>query len=396
MTDNRSLARGRDREYALAMKPPRHGPLALWLLLAGACATPLPSFKMDGVATWRGNATAAYSIIHDDLCTERVQGIFTQATPELERRGLSAGFGAVAGACQSNRLWREVKNLVVRGHDVFNHSLDHPCMTADARLAAGCDPAAPRSTDFAQQIDGAAELLQANGIAPDFFIFPYDVCDPGAVAWLGKRGYLGARCGGHLVNAPDFTNSFAIDYDIWGPAYSTYGKAAVCQGVVPFETPPPQTPPACRAHVLRQLVDDAIAQRGWTVRVFHGFEGDPGVWEAVPIGDYTMHLDDVKARAEAGALWVAGPTPVLRYRWARQLCPAPVVERNTLRFPPPSPACARHATAVTYLVSIVDGSDPPVLTAVQSGVSRPARKLGPGIFAVDADPTGGNAVLVPF
>jgi hypothetical protein len=285
---------------------------------------------------------------------------------------------------------------VVRGHDVFNHTLDHPCLTADARLAAGCDPAAPRSTDFAQQIDGAAALLQQNGIAPDFFIFPYDVCDPAAVAWLGQRGYLGARCGGHLVNPPGFTDSFHIDYDIWGPSYSTYGKAPVCQGVVPFETPPAAAPPACRAHVLRQLVADAIAQRGWTVRVFHGFEGDPGVWEALTVADYAAHLDEVRAHADAGRLWVDGPTPVLRYRWARELCPLPLVEGHNVRFAAPPASCVRHATPVSYLVSTDDGSDLPAVTAVQGGVNRPGRKLGPGRFAIDADPTGEPAVLVPY
>jgi peptidoglycan/xylan/chitin deacetylase (PgdA/CDA1 family) len=378
------------------MRPARHALFAWFLVLAGACATPAPSFKLDGVATWRGNATAAYSIVHDDLCAQRVQGIFTHAAPELDRRGLRAGFGAIAGECEEKQLWPQVKALMARGHDLFSHSLDHPCMTADDKLAGGCDPAAPRSTDFVRQIDRAAALLDAHGIGRDFFIFPYDVCDPGAVAWLRQRGYLGARCGGHAVNAPAFTDSFAIQYDVWGPAYSAYGKAAVCQGVVPFETPPAQAPPACRAHVLKQLVDDAVAQGGWTVRVFHGFEGDPGVWEALPLGDYTAHLDDVRARADAGALWVAGPTPVLRYRWARQLCTAPQVRRNTLTFGAPSPACTRHATPVTYLVSTTDGSDPPALAAYQSGVRYPARRLGRGVFAVDADPTGGNVALMPF
>ena len=377
------------------MKPVRHVVTLSALALAGACATPASSFKLDGVATWRGDATAAYSIIHDDLCAPRVQGIFSRAVPELEKRGLYAGFGAIAGACESGRLWPQVEGLVARGHDVFSHSLEHPCMSADDKLAAGCDPAAPRSTDFARQIDEAATLFQTHGIARDFFIFPYDVCDPAALAWLRERGYLGARCGGHLVNRPDFADSFRIDYDVWGPAYSAYGKAPVCQGVVPFETPPAQSPPACRAHVLKQLVDDAITQRGWTLRVFHGFEGDPGVWEALPLADYIAHLDWVKTHADAGALWVAGPTPVLRYRWARQLCPAPEVTRHTLKWPPPSPACTRHATVVTYLVSTTDGSNPAKVTAYQAGVGRPARRLGPGRFAVDADPTQGNAALMP-
>jgi peptidoglycan/xylan/chitin deacetylase (PgdA/CDA1 family) len=364
---------------------------AVWLLAVG-CAAPVPSLRLDTIATWRGDATAAYSITHDDVCADRVRGVFTQADPLLTSRGLHAGFAAIAGECEQKGLWPQVDVLRAHGHDVFSHTLDHPCLTNDPKVAAGCDPAAPRSTDFAREIDRAAELLAAHGVGRDLFIIPYDACDVAAVAWLERRGYLGARCGGHGIMPPDFTDSFHIDYDVWGPAYSGYGKAPVCRGVVPFETPPAQAPAACRAHVLRQLVDDAIGRKGWGNRVFHGFEGDPGVWEALPLADYTAHLDQVKALAEAGTLWVAGPSTVLRYRWARERCAPPSIAASTLRFAP-TPACARVATTLSYLVSTVDGADRP-LQVLQAGSWSPVRRIGPGRFIVDADPTRGDAVVM--
>lgn len=363
-----------------------------WPLLVIGCAAPV-RLRLDGVATWRGDATAAYSITHDDVCNDRAQGIFRHADPELTGRGLHAGFAVIAGECEKKGRWSSVATLQAHGHDLFSHSMSHPCLTSDAKIAAGCDPAAPRSTDFTREIDQAGALLAAHGVRGDFFVFPYDACDPGGLAWLGQRGYLGARCGSHAITQSDFTDSFHVDGDVWGPAYSAYGRDPACQGVVQYETPPAQTPPACRAHVLRAILDDAVAKRGWANRVFHGFEDDPNAWEALPLADYTAHLDEVKGRAEAGQLWVAGPATVLRYRWARERCALPAVEGGVLRFAPPTPACARVATAVSYLVSTVDGSDS-ALEVRQAGAVLPAHRLGPGRYAIDADPTRGAAVVI--
>ena len=131
------------------------------------------SFRVDGVATWRGDASAAYSLIHDDVCDPHALGVFSAAEPELRRRGLHAGFGVIVASCAAQGRWPEVRALVAHGHDVFSHSLDHPCLTADAALAESCDPKAPRSVDVATEIGRAATTLQAaTGRAPEFFIFP--------------------------------------------------------------------------------------------------------------------------------------------------------------------------------------------------------------------------------
>src|SRR6185436_16877378 len=366
----------------------------LGFLLALGCAAPVPALKLDGVATWRGNATAAYSITHDDVCNDRAVGVFTHADPMLTERGLHAGFAIIAGECEQKARWGAVAALAAHGHDLFSHSMSHPCLTSDPKIAEGCDPTAPRSTDFAEEIDRAGALLAAHGIGADFFIFPYDACDPGGLTWLGERDYLGARCGSHEITPANFTDGFHVDGDVWGPAYSAYGLAPICRDVVRYQTPPDRATPTCRAHVLRQLMVDAVARGGWANRVFHGFEDDRDPWEPLPLRDYSIHLDEVKARADAGELWVAGPVTVLRYRWARERCAPPVVAASTLRFPPATPACARVATTVSYLVSTVDGADRP-LQVLQAGAWSPVRRVGPGRFAVDADPTRGDAVVMP-
>jgi len=371
------------------------------LLLASTCEaladTPAPAaaaFKLDGVATWRGDATAAYSIVHDDLCDPRRADILARAVPELSRHGLRAGFGAIAGACTKNDLWAQVKDLVNHGHDVINHSWSHPCMTANPKLAARCDRTFPRSTDYAVEIDKAAAVLAANGIAPGFFAFPFDACDPAAVSRLKEQGYLGARCGARGINAADFADGFSVRFEVWVRASTVHDAAPPCRGPDAEASAAAQASTACRTYALTRHVDDAIERNGWAIRELHGFDGDAGGWGAIALDDYVAHLRYVAAKVTAGELWVDGPTPILKYRFARLHCPAPTVNRNRLEFAVAvSAECVRYATVLSYRVSTADGSDPATLGVVQAGVMLPARNVGRGRFVVDADPTKGDAIL---
>jgi peptidoglycan/xylan/chitin deacetylase (PgdA/CDA1 family) len=394
--------------------------LALAAASAGLCACRSPgalraaptapaaasSFRVDGVATWRGDATAAYSLIHDDICDAHALGVFSAAEPELDRRGLHAGFGVVVGACAAQGRWPEVRALIAHGHDVFSHSWDHPCLTENAALAESCDPKAPRSVDFATEIGRAATALQAvTGRAPEFFIFPYDVCDPAAVAYLQRAGYLSARCGTPGVNEAAFGDPFAVRFDVFGPSYSrAFGSsacAATSAGAAPVQyvTPPAAYTSACRRDVLDGYVDEAIAAGGWAVRELHGLDpADPEGWETVALSDYRAHLDHVVEKIAAGALWVEGPTTVVKYRLAREACALPtVVAGDTLRFATPTAACRRVATVLSYRVSRAEcrgGAAVTELRVRQGDRELPARRLAACSWAVDADPTRGDALLL--
>jgi hypothetical protein len=347
---------------------------------------------VDGVATWRGNATGAYTIIHDDVCDGSVASVFTKADPELTKRGLHAGFGAIVQECVQGNQWAKLKTLLSHGHDIFNHSWSHPCLGT----AGMCSGNGTANSDYATQVTKSTETLEAMlNIQVQYFIFPYDVCGAGALGQVKELGYLGARCGGdmHGVNDANFTDPFANKFDIWGPSYSIYGKAGPCAGAGGEE--PTAASSACRLYVLNHYVDEAIRLKGWANRELHGFTGDPGVWQQMPLADYQAHLDYVAEKQKAGDLWVEGPTPVIRYRFAREACTKPTVEGGTLKFPAPSADCQKYATTLTYLVSTSDGSDPATLRAFQGGAALPSRKLGPGKFAIDADPTKGDATLAP-
>jgi hypothetical protein len=280
--------------------------------------------------------------------------------------------------------------MVAHGHEVLNQTVSGSCL---GKNAAVCGPGVPRATDLAKEIDGASTTLMTKlGVKPTAFVFPYDVCDAASLAYVRDR-FLGAQCGNARINGASFADAFPFKFDLWGPAYSAYNKAAVCAAVTAGTTPA-QASAACRKHVLEAPVEEAIAKMGWVVRNFHGFVGDEGTFEPVAPADYRAHLDFVASKVAAGLLWVAGPSDVIRYRFARQACALPVITGGTLAFPAPSPDCSKYAIGLSYLVSVTDGSDPATLAVIQGGQRTAARKVDAGKFVVDADPTRGDAVIV--
>jgi hypothetical protein len=374
--------------------PPSDGP-------AADVTAPPPSaraFRLDGVANWKGNAEGAYSIVHEILCDPGLTGPFRIAEPELTKRGLRGGFGVLAGSCGSGGNWAKVKTLVMNGHDVFSNTMSNVCLTGNNTLAmgAGC-PANGRSTNYATQIDMAAMLLQQQaGVNPGFLLLPYDVCDPMAITRARQAGHIGARCGGNTgggINATAFADPFKIVFDLWGPGYSTYRTGAPCMGVAAGAARPTGTPQACRTHVLTKFLDDIAAKKGWGLRGFHGFDDDQTTFQSISTGDYQAHLDVLAQRVMMNQLWVDGPTVVVKYRMARTSCMPPAVDGATLKFPMPAAECTKHATELSYLVRTADGADLPALKITQGTKQTTARKLGPGQFVVDADPTKGDAVL---
>jgi hypothetical protein len=283
--------------------------------------------------------------------------------------------------------------------------MNHHCLTNDSNLASACDSRSPQSVDYATELGQAGDTLKMHtGLSNDFFIFPYDVCDPAAITYLQSAGYLGARCGQAAINMATVADGFSVDYDVFGPSFSSYFGQGSCAhtaaGTAPVQwtTVPADYTDACRLFVLNGYVDNVIAAGGWGVREMHGF--DPvdvpnGGWECVTLPDYQAHLDYLVTKINAGALWVEGPTRVLRYAFARDTCALPTtVAGSTLRFAAPSAACQKVTTTLTFQVSTTDGSDPPLVAVEQAGAMLPVRRVSAGHFVVDADPSKGDAVLV--
>jgi peptidoglycan/xylan/chitin deacetylase (PgdA/CDA1 family) len=351
---------------------------ALATALLGACATlgvrpapPLGPVRFERIAVWHDDARGAYSIVHDDLCDDGVEGIYKLAMPALLRRGLHVGVAAIAGTCDTTHRWHEVTEAAAQGHEILSHSFSHPHITpenADVEIARV-----------------RASIVRHSGQPVDFFIFPYDVFTPATVAVVQKSGYLGARAGSRdgmngrdhpPLNAAEPGADYAVTFDVWPRSYSRY---SLYQGV----------------DLLNVYVWDAIERGGWAMREVHGVmrdgdDPDKNGFGPVPLSIYEAHLDLLVAARRANLLWTATPSEVIRYRHARTACRASVEDARIV-FDASAPECTRYATPISVVVSTRE--DLPGLRAMQGGKAVPVLRLQEGEWSVTADPTRGAVEL---
>jgi peptidoglycan/xylan/chitin deacetylase (PgdA/CDA1 family) len=321
--------------------------------------TDLGDLGVESITTWKNDAQGAYTIIHDDACDYTLDSLFKVADPELTGRSLKAAFGAIVERCQERNSWANLEILRQHGHEIINHSWSHKDIVAEAAMA-------PLSVE----IDQANMVLDQNlkDQHTSFFIFPYDSFDDAAVAHVGSLGYLGARAGKKGVNTPNFPDGLRVMFDVWG------GEDSIYNG---------------QGDILKIYVDLAISEGGWSVREFHGIADLS--YNPMTVDGYRQHLDYVRSKVDAGQLWVDTPSTVLRYRFARQYCAAPVACDSRLVFPAPSDDCKKYATPLT--VVFTTSVDVRGVIAQQDGQVLIASKLGPNRFMVDLNPAGGQVSI---
>ncbi|WP_255991818.1 carbohydrate-binding protein [Chitinolyticbacter albus] len=350
--------------------------VSLWQRL-GSCVTSTgdlcnpPVVASVAPTTWAGGAKGAYSLVHDDLCAYITDGQIHHAAPELNQRGLRAAFGVISANCAPYH-WQAAKRFIADGHEVFSHSRNHVnSNTAGWNNAAEI---AGSATDIATKLDG---------YTPSFFAWPSDVTPDAPLAYLKSQpGYLGGRAASRVdengniqygtaagVNAANFADPYAIKWDLFTQSgiWSLYPQGS---------------------EILNLHVDAAIAQGGWSLRTAHGVADSS--WETIPLTRYTAHLDYVKSKVDAGELWMAPPSDVIRYRFARDACAPTEVGGDTLRFAQTAD-CSRYATVLTLEFT----SDKPAVTASasQGGVTLPVQTLAPGRYRVSAETSKGDVTL---
>ncbi len=338
----------------------------------GACeAASAGGFALEGIAKWRDDATAAYTMFHDDLCDPTVVGIPQIAVPALNRAGLVAGMATIADECEADQLWDMVAQVEAGGHEIVNHSATHPEITKGNAM---------------HEVAESKALLDAHVERPvTFFVFPYDYFTPATVARVSAAGHLGARAGNRddndgfdmpPINPAEPTNDLALEFDVWPRNYSKYAL------FFPEE-------------ILSVHVHNAIERGGWALREFHSVIADDASPEGQGFGpitasQYQRHLDFLVAAWKQGAVWTDAPSTILRYRHARAACRASVAG-DVISFDTSNPDCVKYATPITVVVTTDE--DLPRVDGTQAGAAVWTRKLGPRRYGVTADPTKGDVQL---
>jgi hypothetical protein len=337
----------------------------------GACENEVEAgaITYKKIATWRDDATAAYSMIHDDMCGPALAGIHNLAVPALEERGLTAALGPFVDACESANLWDVVRDAESKGNEIVNHSATHPNITVEN----AAEEVTQAKADFDAELETPVE----------FYIFPFDYWTPETLAAVGNAGHIGARAGNRDDNdgfenpplngtMPD--NDLEIEFDVWPRTYSKYASYYP-------------------ADILSVHAWNAIEAGGWAVREFHSVsesddppnDGSLG-FGPVPISTYGEHLDFLAAARDHNDIWTANPSTVIRYRHARTACSASVSE-TTIEFDTSNPDCTTFHTPISVIVETEN--DVEGIQATQAGEIVRSRKIGPSEFAVTADPTLG-------
>lgn len=228
-------------------------------------------------ARWRGNATAAHSIVHDDFGESWFGNIHVMDSLAYNRQ-FRVTFGVIA--LRTSVPWAAARGLFAKGHRFVSHSGTHI-------MSNGLD------WNLAQEIDSSRSVMERNipGNSVLFFCVPGDNrLDASVKNYMKERGWIGIRGGCWQ------TNPYAVP-DPFSTCLLCYSSGGVSE--------------------LNGDLDNAISQGNWLLRETHqvGVSGgycpvsDPAIWRT--------HLDYCVQKRQSGDLWTAPIQEVLMYALER-------------------------------------------------------------------------------
>lgn len=240
---------------------------AATVLLLGALMPALPALAES---PWPQGKTCAVSLTYDDGLASQMDN----AVPALNARGLRATFfitGKSDAVAAAPAAWR---GLVKQGHEVASHTMRHPCGAPVTPFNPPIDQLEAYNLDrMGKELDATAAFLGGLGGVP-----PYSFAYPCGQSWVGS---------------PDTSYS---------PLVKARFVAArgVASGVADPATVDLYDTPGWDLHgaSIKDLVaalDQAEAQGGWLIVLFHGVGGD---YISVDAQVHAQFLDALAARKE--------------------------------------------------------------------------------------------------
>jgi peptidoglycan/xylan/chitin deacetylase (PgdA/CDA1 family) len=228
------------------------------------------SFK---VLPWNGYR-AALSLTFDDGDPSQLDF----AIPEMEKRGIRGSFYLVVNRLDRVEEWKKASRF---GHELGNHSLTH-------RRASTLAPGeAETEVGVAKQ-----KLEETLGVPIETFVYPYSEVTP-ALRQAAEKHHFITRCG---LELPPMTPESDPDWAYLPSLVAwTYTSAGILKG----------------------WANTALQDGGWTLPMFHSFDGTKTGWQPMARKVFIEFLDflaEEKDRLwlgpvrEVGAYWMAQKT----------------------------------------------------------------------------------------
>lgn len=238
-----------------------------------------------GSFTWPDGKTAAVSLTYDD----GLDAHLAHAIPLLDQRNIKATFviasfpgvdhdfalpNATSPLSARHQAWLAAAG---RGHEIAGHTVNHPCVTA---VNPGQQVGFRLDTDYdlarieGELDDSLARITRLGATAPFSFAYP---CYADLLGVGASTGAMVTVLGKQMPQGQLFTSE--VDRRFLAARGSTEGianPATVDLHSVPhvFAGPRSETDSTPTLAQLTDVVDMAIARRGWVVFVMHGVAGD--------------------------------------------------------------------------------------------------------------------------
>lgn len=224
------------------------------------------------VDLWPWGAESAVSLTID----EGLEEPYTILMPEIELRGWRATFYIYTLQPTLEKTWDKVVLAQQRGHEVSNHTHNHPNMT---KLT-------PDQIHYELRT-GNEELHKHLGVKVPLqsFAYPYEATNP-EVSKITLQYHRYARAGDHGAPTPPYPVN-----DAHKPDFGALKAKAPTRTVTLSD--------------WNQWIDATVAQKGWFIEELHGVEdiGQSGGWEPRTIEDFRKHFDHIESFG--GKVWVA-------------------------------------------------------------------------------------------
>ncbi|MCP4522456.1 MAG: T9SS type A sorting domain-containing protein [Cytophagales bacterium] len=283
------------------------------------------------IATWKNNASGAYSIVHDDYGLAIADGIWRYADTIAYNRGIKFVFGAYTELCETRgiqpngyaNLYSYAKNVMMEqhGHEIANHSYSHacaaergwePCKFGEGESGWG---EAPYNSDFDLELDYAHNsIINGTGFTPRYYVYPYDVFSNKTNERLEELGYLGSRTGWSSPASADqwqgYHRNGYENSDL--PNFFPNSNGFFRNSVEVFNDDDANLSNQGQLTELNNEIDNIIANNLYGNREFHNV-GTSG-WGHVSVEAYRGHMDYLKQKVDAGQLWVGTASEIFTYQ----------------------------------------------------------------------------------